>query len=484
LKESAYDAVVVGSGPNGLAAAIVLQQAGHAVLIIEAKDSIGGGMRTQELTLPGFRHDLCSAVHPMAVSSPFFSQLPLGEYGLEFIQPPVAAAHPFDDGQAVVLKNSVGETARSLGKDGSSYEKWMGALLESWPDIYKDILGPTLLPAHPLSYARFGLKAMLPASRFARMYFKSEHGRGYFAGMAAHSMLPFHFLASSAIGLVLMANAHVKGWPMPKGGAQRIADALGSYFTALGGEIALNTPISSLGQIPSCKALLLDVSPRQLFQLAGQRFSAFYNWQLKRFRSGMGVFKMDWALDEPVPFISALCREAGTIHIGGSLAEIEKSENLAHRGMLADRPFVLLAQPSVFDPSRAPAGKHILWGYCHTPRGSKEDQTSAIEDQIERYAPGFRDRILFRHTMNSEEMEAYNPNYTGGDINGGQQSLSQLFTRPVLRVTPYRTAAKGIYLCSASTPPGGGVHGMCGYHAAQRVLKDIFSRTKKRFYVP
>jgi phytoene dehydrogenase-like protein len=474
---------VVGSGPNGLAAAIVLQRAGLSVLLMEAKDTIGGGMRTEELTLPGFMHDICSAVHPMAASSPFFSQLPLHDHGLDFIYPPTAAAHPFDDGDAAVLKQGIGETASSLGVDAVAYQKLMKGLIKDWPSIYKDILNASLVPAHPLPYARFGCKALLPATLLSRKYFKTQLGRGLFAGMAAHSMLPLSYLATSAIGLVLMVNAHLYGWPIPRGGARSIAKALGAYFISLGGKIELNTRIRSLAQVPGCRALLLDIGPRQLLEIAGQRLSAFYQWQLKRYRYGMGVFKIDWALDGTVPFTSPACGQAGTIHLGNSFGEIAGSESDAHKGVLSERPFVLMAQPSLFDPGRAPAGKHTVWAYCHTPPGSVTDRTEAIERQVERFAPGFRERIIARHTMNCAEMEAYNPNYAGGDINGGAQDLGQIFTRPALRFSPYRTSAKGIYLCSASTPPGGGVHGMCGYHAAWRALKDIFFRQDKKIYL-
>ena len=475
--------MVVGTGPNGMSAAITLQQAGLSVLLLEGKSSIGGGMRSMELTNPGFIHDVCSAVHPMAAVSPFFNTLPLEKYGLEFIYPPVAAAHPFIDGDPALLKTSIADTAQSLGEDADCYEKLANGLVADWPDIFPDIMAPLSFPTHPLAYARFGTRAILPASSFVKKYFQGESARGLFAGMAAHAMLPLSSLATSAVGLVLMMAAHVKGWPIIKGGTQNLANALGDCFTKLGGKIALNYPVTSLAQLPGCHAIVFDTSPRQLFQIAGQKLSAFYRWQLQRYRYGMGVFKIDWALDDAIPFSSEACRQAGTLHLGNSFSEIAAAENKVYEGGSPAQPFVLLAQPTVFDPSRAPAGKHTAWAYCHTPSGSTEDQTEAIEKQVERFAPGFRDCIIGRHVMNSVDMEAYNPNYIGGNINGGEQDLAQLFNRPALRWSPYRTSVKGIYLCSASTPPGGAVHGMCGFHAARRILKDIFHQSVKKYYL-
>jgi len=469
-----YDAVVVGSGPNGLAAAILLQQNGLSVLLMEGKDKIGGGLRTEELTLPGFLHDVCSAVHPMAVASPFFETLPLGEYGLEYIYPEVAAAHPFDDGSAAILKKSVFETAELLGKDKNAYLKLVQPLVKSWPDIAADVLAPLHFPKNPYAMARFGLNALAPATLLARR-FNTEKGKGLFAGMAAHSIQPLNNMATSAIALVLMANGHIKGWPIPKGGSKKISDALALYFAFLGGKIETNRYISSLDQLPSARAVLFDVTPKQLLIIAGHKFSSIYQWQLERYRYGMGVFKVDWALDGPIPFRAEEIKHAGTVHIGGTLQEIAESERLTAAGLHPEKPFVLLAQQSLFDPSRAPKGKHTAWAYCHVPNGSFKDMTEAIEKQVERFAPGFRERIIGKSTMNARQLENYNPNYIGGDINGGIINLGQLFTRPALRRSPYRTSAKGIYICSSSTPPGGGVHGMCGYHAAKRALKDIFN---------
>lgn len=469
-----YDAIIIGSGPNGLAAAITLQQAGVSVLLLEGKDTIGGGLRSAEITLPGYLHDICSAIHPMAVASPFLSTLPLKEHGLEFITPAIAAAHPFDDGTAAVLKNSLEETAQLLGEDKDSYARLIAPIVNSWPNIAPDILGPFHFPKHPLLMAQFGLHALTSASYLSGK-FKTAKAKGLWAGMAAHSIQPLTNAATSAIGLVLMATAHEKGWPVPKGGSVSIANALASYFVSIGGKIETNSYISSIDQLPAVKALLFDVTPRQLLQIAGNRFSPSYTKQLQRYRYGMGVFKIDWALSEPIPFTAPECRSAGTVHIGNTIEEIIESERLSSAGIHPEKPFVLLAQPSVFDATRAPEGKHTAWAYCHVPNGSTIDMTTAIENQVERFAPGFKEVILARHTFNTAEMEAHNPNYIGGDINGGIIDLRQLYTRPAMRWSPYTTPAKGIYICSSSTPPGGGVHGMCGYHAARKALHDEFS---------
>lgn len=469
-----YDAVIVGSGPNGLAAAITMQQAGLSVLLIEGKDTIGGGLRTAELTLPGFKHDVCSAVHPLAISSPFFKSLPLANYGLEFIYSPYAAAHPLDGGKVAVLQNSLLATATGLGADASAYQKLIQPLLHSWPDILPDVLAPLQWPAYPLKMAGFGLKAFRSAESIAKQYFETEEARALWAGMAAHGMQPLNKPVMAAVALVLLLAAHDKGWPIPKGGSQQIADALAAHFIALGGKVETGTMVTSLQQLPSSHAVLFDIGPRQLLQIAGHSFSSIYKWQLERYKYGMGIFKVDWALAEAIPFTAQACREACTVHIGGTYAEVAASEQSAWAGRITDKPFVLLAQQSSFDDTRAPEGKQTAWGYCHVPNGSTVDMTNAIEKQVERFAPGFRERIIGRHTIDSKQMEAYNPNYFGGDINGGIQNIAQLFTRPALRFSPYRTSATGLYICSASTPPGGGVHGMCGYHAAKRALKDVF----------
>jgi phytoene dehydrogenase-like protein len=469
-----YDAVVVGSGPNGLAAGITLQREGLSVLLIEGSDVIGGGLRSAELTLPGFTHDVCSAIHPMAVGSPFFKSLPLEAHGLTFIHPEICAAHPFDNGEAGVLLRSLQTTAESLGIDGTAYKRLIEPLVTSWPSVVGDILAPVGIPSSPLAYTRFGLKAIWSARTISKR-FSTEKARGLWAGMSAHSLLRLTNLSSAAIGLVLSTVGHREGWPVPKGGSQQIANALVAYFVSLGGKVETGRYISSLSQLPTAKAVLLDVTPRQLMTIAGHKFSTIYKWQLNRYRYGMGVFKVDWALDGAIPFRAEECRHAGTVHLGNSFDEIAHSEARTWNGHHADKPFVLLAQQSLFDPTRAPMGKHTGWAYCHVPNGSTRDMTTVIEDQVERFAPGFRERILGRHVFHTGNLEQYNPNYVGGDINGGAIDISQLFTRPVLRSSPYRTSSKGLYICSASTPPGGGVHGMCGYHAARRALRDIFN---------
>jgi len=473
LEKCDYDAIVVGSGPNGLAAAILLQQSGLSVLLLEGKSTIGGGLRSAELTLPGYLHDICSAVHPLAVSSPFFEQLPLSEHGLEYIYPEIAAAHPFDNGTAALLKHSVIETARLLGADEQAYLKLMQPVVKDWPLIAPDVLGPLHYPKYPFAMARFGLSALTSATHLAKQ-FKTPGAKGLFAGMAAHAIQPLTNLTTSAIALVLMAAGHLKGWPIPKGGSNQIANALASYFISLGGKIETDFYVKSLEQLPSAHAVLFDITPKQLLQIAGHRFSSIYKWQLERYRYGPGVYKIDWALDAPIPFKAKECTKAGTIHIGNTLQEIADGEQQIWDGKTPEKPFVLLAQPSLFDASRAPQGKHTAWAYCHVPNGSTKDMTATIENQVERFAPGFKDTILAKHTMNTAQIEEYNPNYIGGDINGGVIDIGQLFTRPVLRWSPYKTSAKGIYICSSSTPPGGGVHGMCGYNAAKRALKDIF----------
>lgn len=474
MSKSEYDAVVVGAGPNGLSAAILLQRAGLSVLVLEAKGTIGGGTRSAELTLPGFVHDICSAIHPLAVGSPFFQSLPLDQFGLEFITPPIQAAHPFDDGTAAVLQQSVAETAQLLGADEQAYKKLIEPLVRDWPTLAVDVLGPLRFPKHPFQMAAFGLDAILSAEQLAGR-FKTKEARGLLAGMAAHSMLPLSKLATSAFALVLMTAGHQYGWPIPKGGSQTIANALAGYFCSLGGIVETSHPVHSMRDIPPARAVLFDVTPKQLLRIAGDKFSTLYRKQLEGYRYGMGVFKVDWALDGPIPFIAPECQQAGTVHIGGTFAEVAESEQLVASGKKADRPFVLLAQQSLFDATRAPAGQQTAWAYCHVPNGSTKDCTELIEKQVERFAPGFRDRILARHTMNTVQMEGYNANYIGGDINGGAADIGQLFTRPVISLSPYKTSAAGLYICSSSSPPGGGVHGMCGYHAARVALRDTFN---------
>jgi len=469
-----FDAIIVGSGPNGLAAAILLQQKGLSVLLLEGKSTVGGGLRCAELTLPGYIHDICSAVHPLAVASPFFSQLPLHKFGLEYLYSEIPIAHPLDSGTAAIINGTVEQTASLLGADDDAYQKLMVPIVQDWHSIAPDVLGPLHYPKHPLAMVRFGLKAITSASHLVKR-FKTPEAKALFGGMAAHSIQPLSNLATSAIGLVLIASAHFQGWPIAKGGSNQIANALASYFVSIGGTIETGIYVRSLKQLPSAQAVLLDVTPKQLLQIAGHRFSSIYKWQLERYRYGMGVFKVDWALDAPIPFKAEVCRAAGTIHIGNTFEEIAANEQLTARGGYPNKPFVILAQPSLIDPSRAPAGKHTAWAYCHVPNGSQKDMTGAIENQVERFAPGFKETILARHVMNTADLEEYNPNYIGGDINGGVIDIGQLFTRPALRWSPYKTSARGVYICSSSTPPGGGVHGMCGYHAAGRVLKDIFN---------
>jgi phytoene dehydrogenase-like protein len=470
-----FDAVVVGSGPNGLSAAITLQREGLSVLVVESRTDTGGGCRTAELTLPGFVHDVCSAVHPLAAGSPFFSSLPLHEHGLKFIYPETAAAHPLDDGTAAILKNNFDETAKMLGADEQVYRKLVGDVVKAWPDIEDDVLAPFHFPSRPFKMAKFGMQAILSAARLAKR-FHTKEGRALWAGMAAHSIQPLTNPTTSAIALVLMAAAHLRGWPIPEKGASAITNALASYFVSLGGKIETGIHVTSLKQLPSARAILFDLSPKPLLAIAGVKFSSIYTSQLKRFRYGPGVFKIDWALAGPIPFTAAGARMAGTVHIGNSYEEIAAYEKQLWENKIGGEPFVLLAQPSLFDSSRAPANQHTAWAYCHVPNGSTQDMTDAIEKQVERFAPGFRERILARHTFNSWQMEEYNNNYVGGDIAGGVLDISQLFTRPALRWSPYRTSSRGLYICSASTPPGAGVHGMCGYHAAKRALKDIFKQ--------
>jgi phytoene dehydrogenase-like protein len=468
-----HDAAIIGSGPNGLAAGITLARAGKSVVVLEAKDTIGGGTRTAQLTMPGFLHDVCSALHPLGVASPFFRELPLAQYGLEWITPPAALAHPLDDGTAVMLEGSVEQSAGNLGPDAAAYRRLMGPLVDGWQGLLGDVLGPLHFPSHPLLMARFGVSALLPAATLARTVFRGERARAVFAGMAAHAMLPLTSPATAAIGLMLGIVAHGVGWPMARGGSQQFADALGAHFESLGGEIRTSSPVRSTRDLPQARATLFDTSPRALVEIAGERLPAGYRDALLRFRYGPGVFKLDFALDGPIPWRAEECLRAGTVHLGGTLEEITESEAAVWRGEHPERPYVILAQQSLFDATRAPEGKHTAWAYCHVPNGSTEDMTGRVEAQIERFAPGFRDRVLMISTMDTSHMEAYNPNYVGGDINAGVQDLRQFFTRPVVRVNPYSMPVRGLYLCSSSTPPGGGVHGMCGNYAARAALRHL-----------
>jgi phytoene dehydrogenase-like protein len=470
--EANYDAVVIGSGPNGLAAAITLAQDGRSVVVYEAEPTVGGGARSAELTLPGFVHDLCAAVFPLAIGSPFFRSLPLSEHGLEWIQPDAPLAHPFEDGTVAILERSVRATAAYLGSDEDAYIRLMEPLVSHWNGLERDLLGPLRLPRHPLLLARFGALALRPARGFAEKRFSDARARAFFGGLAAHAMLPLEKYATAAFGLVLGITGHALGWPVPRGGAQRMAQALASYLRSLGGDIVLNRPISSLNELPRSRAILCDLTPRQVVALAEKRLPNGFKRKLQRYRYGMGAFKVDWALAGPVPWSAPACARAATVHLGGTLEEIAASERAAGRGEISERPFVLLAQPSLFDRTRAPDGKHTLWGYCHVPNGSTENMLAKIEDQVERFAPGFRDLVLGRNLLPPAALEKHNANLVGGDINGGAADLAQLLLRPTARL--YGTPVKGLYICSSSTPPGGGVHGLCGYFAARQAVREMF----------
>jgi len=468
-----YDAIVVGSGPNGLAAAITLAEAGCKVLVVEAKDTIGGGTRTAELTLPGFHHDICSAIHPLAIASPFFRNHNLAEFGLEWVYPDAEAAHPLDNGEAVIVERDIAKTAQSLGVDETIYKTIIGAMSNNYDKLLNDFLAPFKIPRYPIQFGLFGINALFPASLYAKTVFRDERTRAMFAGMAAHSIQALESPATAAFGLMLSMLAHGVGWGMAKGGSHAISKAMGAYFESLGGEIRTNCEIHSLSDLPPAKKILFNLTPQQIISIAGDALPANYISRLKRYRYGPGVFKIDYALSEPVPWTNPEVKRAGTVHLGGTLEEIALSERLFIEGIHAEKPFVLVAQHSLFDDTRAPDGKHTLWAYCHVPNGSTKDMTDIIENQIERSAPGFRDVVLARHTMNTQQLQTYNPNYIGGDINGGIQDLLQLFTRPVVSISPYCTPNEKLYIASSSVPPGGGVHGMGGYFAAKEALKSL-----------
>jgi phytoene dehydrogenase-like protein len=469
----AYDAVVVGAGPNGLAAAVELARNGRSVAVLEAEEIPGGGARSAEITLPGFVHDLGSAIHPLGYASPFFSELPLEEYGLEWVHPPAPLAHPFDDGTAAVLERSVQETAGSLGSDAPAYRRLMESVVEDAPRIASYFVGSPRLIRHPIALGASALRALRPARSLAESAFEGEKARGLFAGNAAHSFLPLEKSPSALFGLLLGTLGHAFGWPFPKGGSQRIADALTSYLLDLGGEVYTGFRVDSVEEVPRTRAVLLDVTPRQMLDIAGEHFTERYRHALKDYRYGPGVFKVDFALDGPIPWKAEECLRAGTVHLGGTLDEISAGEAAVWRGEHPERPFVLLAQQSLFDRTRAPEGKHTVWAYCHVPNGSQFDMTGRIEAQIERFAPGFGERVLAKTASGPADFERQNANLVGGDINGGVPELRQLFTRPVLRLNPYSTPAQGIFVCSSSSPPGGGVHGMCGYLAARVALRYL-----------
>jgi len=463
-------ACVIGAGPNGLAAAIVLAKAGMQVEVLEAQSTAGGAVRTLELTLPGFRHDFGSAVYPLAAGSPFFSSLPLAGHGLRWVHSPAVVAHPLDDGTAVVLERDLASATTSLGDDGRAWRDLMRPFVEHWDKFIREALRPVpFIPKHPWLMARFGVVAVQPASFIVRR-FRNSRTRALFGGLAAHSFLSLSEPLSGAFGMLMAASAHVVGWPIARGGAQSLADALCGVLSSSGGKITTSSPVQSLDQLAN-DLFLCDVSPRSLIKIAGERLSRGYQLRLARFRHGPGVFKVDYALNAPVPWKAAETARAATVHLGGTFEEVEKSEAQVRRGEIPDRPFVLVAQPSLFDQSRAPAGKHTLWAYCHVPWGSSVDMLGRIEAQIERFAPGFLDCVLARNVLFPADLERMDANLIGGDVSAGVLDIRQFLFRPTSRY--YATSARNIYLCSASTPPGAGVHGMCGYHAARMALQRL-----------
>lgn len=472
---SRYDVVVVGSGPNGLVAAVMAARRGLSTVVFEAGDRPGGGLRSGALTEPGFVHDLCSAVHPMGRASPAFRDLDLQRHGLEWITPPAAAAHALDNGDAVVLHNDARRTADSLGKDGRKYMATIGRLAIDWQRLELDLLSPIGFPRHPIAFSRFAIPGILPVRTFAR-FFSTPRAKALLAGCAAHSILPFEAAGSTAFGFVLAGSAHAAGWPIARGGSQSIANALIAELEAHGGVVITGTPIERHDQLPEARVLLFDTSPRAMSRIMGSRFPRRFREALERYRYGPGAFKVDWALREPIPWRSPSCREAATVHAGGTLEEIAHAEGAAWRDEVAERPFVIVTQPSLFDPSRAPAGKHTAWGYCHVPNGSPADMTNRIEAQVERFAPGFRDCIMARAVRAPPAIEAANANLVGGDVGGGSNELMNLIFRPTWR--RYATPVPGVFLCSAATPPGGGAHGMCGYHAVRAALQTQFSSVR------
>lgn len=473
---SAYDGIVIGSGPNGLAAAIVLAQNGFSVKVFEAEKDVGGGTRTRELTLPGFHHDVCSAIHPMAAASPFLQSLPLEKHGLRWIHPPNPLAHPLDEEPSAILYNSLSNTADGLGKDGNAYRNLFEPVVHNWELLASQLLGPfRLLPESPLLMARFGLKALQPAERLAQSSFNTRRAQALFAGLAAHSILPLNAISTSAIGMVLGSVGHVQGWPFPKGGSHAITRAMAGYLQSLGGEIQTGTPVTALNQLPDSRVIFFNTTPAQILEIASERLRGSYARKLQSFEYGAGVFKLDLALDRPIPWKDPECARAGTVHVGGTLEDIVDSEVCLRNNTHPEKPYVLVAQQSLFDETRAPEGKHTCWAYCHVPNGSIRDMTEPILNQIERFAPGFRDLIIGSHAMNTRNIQKYNPNYIGGDINGGKQNIRQLFTRPAGLFDPYYIPGSNMFISSSSVPPGGGVHGMGGYHAAQSALKRYFS---------
>jgi phytoene dehydrogenase-like protein len=465
-----YDAVVVGAGPNGLVGAVTLAQAGWRVLVVEAQARPGGGTRSEELTLPGVIHDVCSAIHPLALGSPAMRRLPLHEHGLEWVHPDIPLAHPLDGGRVALLHRSVEETAAGFGPDAAAYERLMGPMVRQ--DLVDGLLDPFNLPPRaPIPLARYGLAGIRSADGLARARFETEEARALFAGMAAHSILSLEAPVTAGYGLMLGILGHLVGWPMARGGSSAIAGALVSLLEALGGKVECDRPIRSLDELPTSRAVLLDLTPRQVVSVVGDRLPARYRRRLEKFRYGPGVWKVDWALDGRTPWTNPECLRAATVHLGGSLADIVEAEGMVQRGQHPDRPYVLFVQQTLFDSTRAPEGTQTAWAYCHAPNGSELDMTDRIEEQVERFAPGFRERIVGRHVMGPSAMQRHDANYIGGDINGGVADLRQFVARPVLSPTPWETPVDGVYMCSSSTPPGGGVHGMCGYRAATTALR-------------
>lgn len=467
---SVYDAVIIGSGPNGLAAGIALSQEGKRVLILEAHKEVGGGTRTAELTLPGFHHDVCSAVHPSGFISPFFKTLPLEKFGLEWIHPEVSVAHPLDNAPAILLKKSIKDTATQLGQDSNRWVSLFEEFVGASDALFKDTMAPLQIPNNPILLSKFGLKGARSAVSFVNSYFKDEQAKALFAGCAGHSILPFDKMLTSAFAMMFVIQGHVTNWPIVKGGSQNLAKALSGYFVSLGGTITTNTRITNFEQLPKAKAYLFDTDPKQLAAICKDELPKSYLNRLHNYKYGPGIFKVDWALSESIPWKDPNCLKASTVHVGGTFNEIAKSEKDMWEGRHSEKPFLILCQQSEFDATRAPKGQHTGYAYCHVPNGSTKDMTAAIESQIERFAPGFKNIILSRHKTSTKEFQDYNPNYLGGAITGGVSDISQLFTRPVARLNPYSTPNPSIYICSASSPPGGGVHGMCGYYAAKSVL--------------
>jgi phytoene dehydrogenase-like protein len=471
-----YDVIVIGAGPNGLSAAIEIARAGLAVCVVEANEKLGGGVRTEELTLPGFLHDVCSAIHPMAILSPFFQKLHLKQWGLQWIFSTAAVAHPLPDGSAAILYKDINRTLESLGNDADNWRKIFGPFTRSPFSFFSEILRPIRIPRKPILMARFGQLALRSCVNLVQRNFSDQHARALFAGCAGHSSLALHAGGSASFGLALVIAGHAVGWPMPLGGSQKIADALASCLKSLGGEIKTGSKVISMRELPHARCYIFDVTPRQLSNIAKEDLSAAYRHKLSTFSYGPGVFKMDWALSAPIPWKNEDCRQAATVHVGGTMEEIAQAEAEVWENKHPESPFVLLAQQSLFDSTRAPAGKHTAWGYCHVPNGSNVDMGEKIERQIERFAPGFQDVILSRHMMSTMDLEAHNANLVGGDIAGGANNLRQFLARPTFRWNPYTTSNSKIFICSSSTPPGGGVHGMSGYLAARTALRKVFRR--------